>query len=160
MGYSKRQFVEAAYAEIGMAGYVFDLSPEDLQLAVRRLDSMMAEWNGRGIVISYPLPVSPQNGDLTEASNVPDWANEAIILGLALRLAPGEGKVASPDTKTNAANAFNTVVARCVRKTNMQLPSGTPSGAGNRQIPYQSPFLTDPVVTEVEPVDVDIEFAK
>ena len=45
MGYSKRQFVEAAFAEVGLASYVFDLQPQDLEQALRRLDAMMAEWN-------------------------------------------------------------------------------------------------------------------
>ena len=30
MGYSKRQFIEAALAEIGLASYAFDLQPEQL----------------------------------------------------------------------------------------------------------------------------------
>ena len=47
MGYTKRQFVTAALEEIGLASYVFDLQPEQLQSALRRLDAMISEWNGK-----------------------------------------------------------------------------------------------------------------
>jgi hypothetical protein len=36
VSYTKRQLVEGAYAEIGMASFVFDLEPEDLQSALRK----------------------------------------------------------------------------------------------------------------------------
>lgn len=72
MGYSKRQFVAAAFEEIGLASYVFDLQPEQLQSALRRLDAMIADWNGKGIRLGYPLPGSPQYSDLDEPSEVPD----------------------------------------------------------------------------------------
>jgi hypothetical protein len=48
VGYTKRQFVTSAFEEIGLADYVFDLQPEQLEGALRRLDSMMAEWNAAG----------------------------------------------------------------------------------------------------------------
>jgi len=64
MGYSKRQFVEAAFEEVGLAAYVFDLQPQQLESALRRLDAMMAEWNAKGIRLGYPLPGSPQNSDI------------------------------------------------------------------------------------------------
>jgi len=74
MGYSKRQFVTAAFEEIGLASYVFDLNPEQMESALRRLDAMMADWNAKGIRLGYPLPSSPQNSDLDEQTNVPDSA--------------------------------------------------------------------------------------
>jgi hypothetical protein len=74
MGYSKRQFVYAAFEEIGLASYVFDLQPEQLESARRRLDAMMADWNGKGIRLGYPIPSSPQDGSIDEQTNVPDSA--------------------------------------------------------------------------------------
>ena len=49
MGYTKRQIIEAACEEIGLANYAFDMQPEQLQAMMRRLDAMMAEWNAKGI---------------------------------------------------------------------------------------------------------------
>jgi hypothetical protein len=44
MGYKKRQFISAAFEEIGLASYVFDLQPEQLESALRRLDAMIADF--------------------------------------------------------------------------------------------------------------------
>ena len=75
MGYTKRQFISAAFEEIGLASYVFDLQPEQLESALRRLDAMMADWNAKGIRLGYPLPSSPQDSSLDEETLVPDSAS-------------------------------------------------------------------------------------
>jgi hypothetical protein len=56
MSYTKRQFVTAAFEEIGLASYVFDLTNDELTSACKRLDAMMADWNAKGIRLSYPIP--------------------------------------------------------------------------------------------------------
>lgn len=65
MPYSKRQFVIAAFEEAGLASYVYDLTPDQLNSALQRLDAMIAYWNGRGVRVSYPLPGSPEIATLT-----------------------------------------------------------------------------------------------
>jgi hypothetical protein len=150
MGYSKRQFVAAAVEEIGLASYVFDLQPEQLQSAMRRIDAMMADWNGKGIRLGYPLPNSPQDSDLDEPTLVPDWANEAIITNGAVRLAPGYGKVVMPETKAVAKDSYNTLLQRAAMPPEQQLPATMPAGAGNKPWRvYDNPFIRPPV----DPVD-------
>jgi len=151
MGYSKRQFVAAAFEEIGLASYVFDLQPEQLQSAMRRLDAMMADWNGKGIRLGYPLPGSPQDSDLDEPTLVPDSANQAIITNLAIRIAPGYGKVLMPETKAVAKDSYNTLLQRAAMPPEQQLPATMPAGAGNKPWRvYDNPFIRPPV----NPVDV------
>jgi len=154
VGYSKRQFLTAAFTEIGLASYVFDLQPEDLESALRRLDSMMADWNGKGIRLAYPLPGSPQDSDLDAESDVPDSANEAIITNLAIRLAPSYGKQVSPLTLVAAKNAYNTLLSRATMPYEQQFPGTLPSGAGNKPWRvYDDPFVrppVDPVLTGSE----------
>ncbi len=146
MGWTKRQFIAGAFEEIGMASYVFDLQPEQLQSALRRLDVMMADWNGKGIRLGYPLPSSPQDSDLDEQTNVPDSSNETILTNLAIRLAPGYGKTVSPDTKATARNSYNTVLSRATFPSEQQLPGTMPAGAGNKPWRvYDDPFLRRPV---------------
>jgi hypothetical protein len=159
MGYSKRQFVAAAFEEIGLASYVFDLQPEQLQSAMRRLDAMMADWNGKGIRVGYPLPGSPQDSDLDEESLVPDSANEAIITNLAVRVAPSYGKAVSPDTKTTAKSSYNTLLSRATMPHQQQMPRTMPSGAGNKPWRvYDDPFLRPPVDPVLAGPDGPIEF--
>ena len=146
MAYTKRQFVEAALTEIGLASYVFDIQPEQLEYARRRLDAMMADWNGKGIRLSYPIPASPEQGSLAEETNVPDSANEAVILNLALRLAPSYGKQIMPDTRLLAKTAYDTVLQRATAPIELQFPDTLPSGAGNKYWrDADDPFMPTPV---------------
>lgn len=146
MGYTKRQFVTAALEEIGLASYTFDLQPQQLESAMRRLDAMMAEWNAKGLRLAYPLPGSPQDSDLDEESQVPDSANEAIITNLAVRLAPSYGKQVMAQTLTVAKEGYNTLLARATQPIEMQYPGTTPAGAGNKPWrTYDNPFLRPPV---------------
>ena len=159
MGYSKRQFVAAAFEEIGMASYAFDLQPQQFESAMRRLDAMMASWNALGIRLGYPLPSSPQFSDLDAQSEVPDSANEAIITNLAVKIAPGYGKQVMPDTKATAKETYNTLLSRATAPLEQQLPGTMPSGAGNKPWRvYDDPFLRPPVDPVLAGQDGPIEF--
>jgi hypothetical protein len=159
MGYTKRQFVTAALEEIGLASYVFDLQPEQLQSALRRLDALMADWNGKGIRLGYPLPSSPQDSDLDEESNVPDSANEAVILNLAIRLAPSYGKQVAIETKASAKQGYDVLLQRATVPPQQQLPGSLPSGAGNKPWRvYDGPFIRPPVDPVIVGPDGPLEF--
>lgn len=146
MGWSKRQFVVQAFEEIGYANYVFDLEPEQLQAACRRLDSMMATWNGKGLRLGYPMPTNPQDTDLDTQTGVPDAANEAIYTNLALRIAGTVGKTVSPETKAVARDAYRQLLLKIAQPMEKQFPATLPRGAGNK--PWEggneSPFMPEP----------------
>jgi hypothetical protein len=144
MGWTKRQFVVQAFDEIGLASYVFDLTAEQLQTALRRLDAMMATWNAVGIRLAYPLPAYPQDGDLDEQTGVPDRANEAIYTNLAIKLAPSYGKQVSPDTKTAAKAAYNHLLSVAAMPDEVQMPSTLPRGAGQKPWRDADPFFPEP----------------
>jgi hypothetical protein len=145
VSYSKRQFVEEAFAELGMASYVFDLQPQQLEAALRRLDAMMALWNAKGIRLGYPLPSSPEDSSLSEKTFVPDSANEAIVTNLAIRLAPQYGKQVQIDTRTTAKLGYDTLLARATFPLEQQFPQTLPLGAGQKPWRYDTPFMPAPV---------------
>jgi len=155
MSYTKRQLVEAAMAEIGLASYAFDLLPEQRELALRRLDSMMAEWNSRGLRLGYPVPDDPASSDIDTDSNLPDAAWEAVITNLALRMAPSYGKQVNIETKVTARHALNTILARASMPSEMKLPA-MPAGAGNKYI--DDPFLSEPTDDLVAGPDTTLDF--
>ncbi|MCY1400851.1 P22 tail accessory factor [compost metagenome] len=160
MSFTKRQFVEQAFSEIGLAGYIFDLSPEQLQNALRQLDSMMAGWNARGIRVGYPLPGSPNDSDLDQETNVPDAANEAIYLNLGIRIGPTFGKTLMPELKANAKMAYDTVLLQAALPMERQFPRTLPAGSGNKPWRvYDDPFLRgpfDPILTGQDgPLDLN-----
>lgn len=157
-GWTKRQFVTAAFEEIGVAVYEFDLQPEQLQSALRRLDSMMAFWNGKGIRVGYPLPSSPDDSSLDQETEVPDRFNESIISNLAIRLAPSMGKVINPATTTTAQHALDALMARAAMPGERQLPSGTPAGAGYKATSPGNEWLTGPTNSLVAGPDSELSF--
>jgi len=144
MGWTKRQFVEQAFDEIGLANYVFDLQPEQLQSALRRLDTMMATWNAKGIRLAYPLPSSPQDSDLDQETDVPDSAYEAIYTNLAIRIAPSFGKNVAIEVKTSAKQAYDVLLQRATAPIEKQLPRSMPAGSGNKPWRIDDPFVAPP----------------
>ena len=133
MSWTKRQFITQAFEEIGLAAYVFDLTPEQLDSACRRLDAMVAGWNANGVRISYPLATSPGSTNIDDDTHVPDFANEAIYLNLACRIGPSFGKVVSPETKLFASTAYSNLVGQTAEPTpELQLPGAMPRGQGTK----------------------------
>lgn len=159
MGWTKRQFIVQAFEEIGLAAYVFDLSPEQMESALRRLDSMMATWNSKGIRLGYPLPSNQQDSSLESETGVPDSANEAIYLNLGIRLAPGFGKTVSSDTKAAAKMGYDNLLSLAAMPMEQQMPANMPAGAGNKSWRNANdPFLIAPVDPLLAGGDGEIEF--
>lgn len=144
MGWTKRQFVEQAFEEIGYATYAFDLQPEQLQAGLRRLETMVATWNGKGIRLGYPLSSNPADANLDDATSVPDAANEAITSNLAIKIAPIVGKTVSAETKMTARNSYMQLLSRFTIPNEMQFPSSLPIGAGNKPWRTDTPFMPTP----------------
>lgn len=144
MGWTKRQFIEQAFDEIGLSPFTFQLDDTQMASALRRLDAMLADWNGRGIRLGYPLASSPGDSSLDEQTNVPDFANEAIIVNLATRMSSSYGKQVTPQTMMTAKNAYNGLLSRVAAAPEMALPS-MPAGAGNKTWRSSGdPFLPTP----------------
>lgn len=160
MSWTKRQFVEAAFEEVGYASYTYDLQAEQLEAAMRRLDTMLATWNAKGIQLGYPLPTSPENSDLDEETNVPDKANEAIYTNLAIRIAPTIGKTVSRETKIAARSGYKALIMDSTKPQQMQLPSNMPAGAGNKKDSFDRPFLEAPDDNIITGPETELEFMK
>jgi hypothetical protein len=154
---TKRQLIEAAHAELGLADYVFDLPSEQLQLALRRLDAMMADWNGMGVRLAYPIPGSVEGGDLDADAGVPDRAWEAVVTNLAIRLAPSFGKQVAAETKAGAERGLNMLMGK-VPPPEMTL-GRIPAGAGNKPWRWNlDPFLEPAQPTLDAGPDSELEF--
>ncbi len=145
MAYAKRWYVTKAFAKVGLADYVFDLEPEQLQEALELLDSMMATWDGKGIRVGWSIPNAESQSSLDDEVDVPSFAREAIFLQAGIRLAPNFGKTISPEHKVNAKTALDDLMCFTARPVPQQFPSTLPSGAGNK--PWRNvnnPFLGPP----------------
>lgn len=143
MTWTKRQLITQAYEEIGLASYVFDLTPEQLESARRRLNAMVAGWNANGVRINFPLPSEADSDDIDQECGIPDYAIEALYFGLALRLAPSMGKSVSPETKQFADAAYGNLANQTALPTpERQLPITMPRGQGTKPWRnFNNPFV-------------------
>lgn len=132
MGWTKKQLIQEAFSEIGFSDD-FNVQPEDFERSLRRLDAMMALWNGKGIRLGYNLPSSPDESDIDSDSGLSDVAYEAAFMNLALRIAPGYGKTTNQVTAVAAKQAYDTLLARAVFPTPQPMPNTMPIGAGNNR---------------------------
>lgn len=144
MSWTKRALISEAFSELGLAGSEFDLSPEEQQTALRRLDSMIAAWEEDGIRLGYLLPTSPQDSDPDDDSGIPDTAAETVYLQLAIRLSPGYGKALNAVTRKTAVEGYARLLRRASVVPPMSRPS-MPAGAGNRRY-GRSPFLPPQII--------------
>lgn len=155
MSYTKGQLVHAALNEIGIADYDFDVSPEETQSALQELDSMMAEWNADGLLLSYPYSTDPLGTSLDDESNIPVYANSAVIKNLAMRLASSYGKIVSDGTKRAAKDGMNTLY-KTVAVAPQQQFRQLPKGAGYKS---EYPYGATPKQESILPVDESIDIS-
>lgn len=151
MSWTKRQIVEQAFTEIGLASYVFDLSADQMQSALRNLDAMMGSWINKGVTLGFPIPGSPQDSVLAQDTGIPDYAAEALYTNLAIRIAPSYGKAVSAETRLTAKEALNGLMIQAALPNQMQHISGTPMGTGYKYISTTGdPFIPDPVLSPID----------
>lgn len=153
---TKQELVEDAYEELGLAGYVFDLEPEELATGLRRCDRLGAEWDAMGIRIGYNIG-GRDTSDLTDESGVPDWAENAFVTNLAVSLASTIGKQPAPSTILAARRGLRALMLGNYEIPQMQMPRQMPIGTGNRRnTKTQVFFATKERVTTTHDADLNI----
>ncbi|VVE59465.1 hypothetical protein PIN31009_05546 [Pandoraea iniqua] len=131
---TKKEIIDDAYAEIGLAGYTFDLSAEEYSYALRRLDWMAAMWDSQGIRVGYNLPASARASDLGDDAGIPDWALQGFVTNLAVtRLASMKGKTVPPQLAQVADDSYQALLTGSFEIPQMQMPRHMPIGTGNRR---------------------------
>ncbi len=137
---TKRQIVEMAYENCGLSNYEFQLQPEELAAALRRLDAMMSQWEASSIYINYNFPTQFGGGDLDNPSGIPDNAVFAAAGGLALLIAPMFGKTISAEVRVQISAAMTSLRAVTAFPPQRVLQRNTPVGAGNKPWSIWNPY--------------------
>ena len=144
--WTKRLLVNKAYSDLAMAGYVFDLSPEEIQDAILGMDAMVAMWETQGIRIGYQATVDPESADPDQESGIPDWANMAVYKNLAIVQAASFGKAVPPSLAVAAKAAYDGMLGViAANPPQMQFKGNLPMGAGwKRSNANGGPFVAPP----------------
>lgn len=134
MSWTKRQLIDAAFDEIALSSYIYDLEPEDITSALRHLDTMLSTWEIKGIRLGYPVSNNADGSDADQDSNLPEYAIEAVYKNLAIKIAPTKGKVVSAETKNGARQAYLALLTATSVNPSMQFDRTLPKGSGNKPI--------------------------
>lgn len=139
-GPSKRSLIELAFDDCGMAGYVFERTPEEYTQGLRKLNAMMAEWPFN--LTGYYQP-DLADGDGQDESGIDPKYTQAVATCLAYRMAPGFGKTLSSELMAAKARSLAYLTSEVSTIANMAFPSGTLRGSGNNWRQYESPFINE-----------------
>ena len=132
MSWTKKQLIDYAFNELGLASYTYDMMPEQYQIALNKLDAMLALWNSAGLNISYNL-TSINSNSIEQDSGLADFMNEAVYLNLAIKLAPSFGKIVMPETKVSAKQAYSMALNKLVKPAPLQRDYFAIAGSGNQR---------------------------
>jgi hypothetical protein len=153
MAWTKRKLIEQSFEELALASYVFDITDEELQSALNRLESLMATWLGMGLALPYMFS---DDGNLDASSGLPLLANEAVYLTLAQRIAASKGKSCPPSLSAAARAAYGALLSWSARQAvrEQQQPNGMPRGAGQKSWrSTQRPYFNQPDASPVQLAD-------
>lgn len=137
---TKRQLVEQMFQECAMNAWELDITPEEKDRALTRLDAMMHELRARGLDLAYNFPTGIGAGDLDDALGCPDEAFMGLAVLGAYRIASTMGKQMKPES----ARAQNDAMKAVRAAANGYIPTatfapGTPRGSGSLG---SSPFVS------------------
>jgi hypothetical protein len=131
----KIDIVNDCYSQLRISGLTVQPSPSNLQLALYRMERMMAElYEQKGLNISYNFQELPSLGD---ESGVTSGNFLMIASNLALRLVPDFGKDSNVPISQHLINAASASMSGAIGvsvRNNMRMiqpPSRMPTGSGN-----------------------------
>ncbi len=129
---TKNDIVLSAYEELVISGITSKPSPEEVKLAVKRLDMMVLSWQNLGLCLSYIRSDGFNDVNPNQDSGLNDVNAHAVTLNLAKTLAPAFGKPLNPDTRAEARKAYLGLFSSemTYKETDTYLPTGSGHGFG------------------------------
>lgn len=124
----KVEIINEAYSRGRVSGLTSSPTPGDLTLALRRLESMMAQWEEKNICVGYNFEDDP---GLQSLHNVKRSYWDAMETALAMRLLGDFGKQPTPLLILNAKGAYATLLSGTAMTGMVQYPNRQPVGSGN-----------------------------
>jgi len=127
---TKIDYINDAYSRMRISGLTVNPTPSDLVLALRRLESMAYEFEGRNLCTGYNFEESP---DPNSPTNVNPRFGECFVTNLAVKLIPDFNKAVPPQLLAQAnaslSGAFSISVKE--RAQEVSYPSRMATGRGN-----------------------------
>lgn len=132
---TKGDIINRAFSALRISGITVSPSPEDLELALAKLENMAAELAGRNICTNYAFEDTP---DPNTPHNMERKFWHSYDVNLAVRLMPDYGKGAIPDValirQASASVSFLSSATAKIKQIQHsdRMPVGSGSSAGLR----------------------------
>jgi hypothetical protein len=128
--FTKVDAIIDAYSQLTISGITVDPTPEDLELALDRLEGMASEWATRNICDYYNFEDEPDPNSLT---NVKRGYKQAFATNLAVRLIPDFKKTVPDVLFKQATQSLSNLSGRSAmeRINGVPYPTRQPRGSGN-----------------------------
>jgi hypothetical protein len=138
---TKSDILNAAYGEMGLSGYAFDMSSDEVGDGLRKLDMLMAAAPFGNVPLGYNFPTTVS--DLKDPTGFSDSFAQTIAIALARRIAPSKGKQLSGETHKDYQAGLNALLAAfaCIPASRMR--SNTPVGSGNKWRSTWRPYVVN-----------------
>lgn len=154
---TKADIINGAYSQLRISGLTVQPTPEDLSLALDRLEGMMAEFSGRNICVGYNFETTPDSGT---DHNVDREFWFALETNLAVRLIADFGKNIPPSLMAYSQAGFSFLSSATAPIKQVAYPSRQPKGSGstlryNRFQRYYRPQAEAPQECETNVLYVD-----
>jgi len=126
----KVDIINGAYSQMRISGITVDPGPDDLILALRRLEGMANELHGRNVCTGYYFEEEP---DINSPSGLDKkyWYSFECILAMRLLSDFGKGMQPDPMLARNASAGMSFLYASTANPRQIQYPSRQSIGAGN-----------------------------
>lgn len=146
----KIDIVNDAYSQGRISGLTASPTPEEIELALNRLESMMREFASRNIDVNYNFE---EQSDPSSYTNADPEAFTMMSSNLAVRLCPDFGKEPNRSLVSIASSSLSTISSVSARKflNEVPYPRRQPRGSGNtlRYSPWQR-YYRNPVIAPSE----------
>ena len=142
----KVDLIKDAYSQMRISGLTVQPTPEDLELALNRLENMAAEWQERNISAGYHFEDEP---DPNTDSYLKRAYWQAFSTNLGVRLLNDFGKSSSPESAglmKQASQSLSAISGIIARDTLNQVsyPDRQPTGSGNHWNRWWRYYRTKP----------------
>lgn len=139
---TKIEIVNAAYSRARISGLTVNPTPEDISLALRRLENMAAQWEAQDICTGYNFEDEPESNSV---HNIPrKWWN-AYESNLAGRILSDFGKAPNPMLVNEMRGSFSMLNSQTSTPAEVLPSRRQPIGSGNRWNNHKKYYHTVPV---------------
>jgi len=137
---TKIELINSHYSLLRISGLTVQPTPQDIEVALWRMEDMMHEFAGRTLDLNYTFEEAP---DPNTPSGVDRMHHHMIASNLAMRTAIDYGKDVPPSLSAQASQSYTATSAVIARERTRRVnhPNRMPRGAGNRSYATFSRFF-------------------